>query len=1293
MFANLFRIVVLICTTTIVAFAQNYTEQIELNWTEKTKTFKTGNDKELPFLHFEDAAYDEYQPQIPIFALKIDLRSYGELAARIINPVYAPLTNFDKIDLSNIGSFIELKTDVAFARKKPSGVVSFVPIRQNTSTGQYEKLISAEIQVQVTPKAYAAGVARNTYTSTSQLSQGNIYKFAVNNTGIHKLDYQFLKDMGIDVDNIDPRNIQLLGNGAKQLTESMRVDVTDDLLENAIQVVGEADGSFDPDDYILFYAVGTKYWSYNESNAIFQHNTNIYTDKSHYFIKLNGNTGKRIGSRASLSGSASYTTSAYDALAHHEEDDINLMEQEFALPPSGRIWYGESFLITRKRSFYFPFQNREEAEPINFYNDLAARSFSIGQASLTINNQVIATPNTPSTTSAIYTDFAKGFRFPNTKPVLAGQNITVDIEFSHPSSDAALWLNYITLHARCGLNFTGNQFPFRDTRSIGSPIAAYNLANANNVFIWDVTNPSEVIVQQTTGSGTVSFNVDGTIYREFIAFDGNQFFEPEIVSREAIPNQNLHGITTPPEAIFICHSSLREAADRLAAHRRSHSNMTVDVINVEDIYNEFSSGNQDITALRNFCRMLYSRETSSNPFTHVLLFGIGSFDYKSLGTDRNSENNPNLIPVYQTAESLNPIGTYTSDDYFTLLDSAESMSAYGGLDLAVGRLPAKDNIEANTMVDKIIAYDSDPTFMKEWKNRLVFVADDEDNNLHFNDSERVLKTALLRDSAYNIEKVYLDAYRQVSTSGGSRYPDAKNAFLDALFKGALVVNYLGHGGDNGWTQERIFTSSDVNNLSNGEKLPLFITATCSFAPHDDPLTVSAGELLLLNPSGGAVSLFTTVRVVIASHNERLVRNTFNVIFTKKANGQMPTTGEVMLFAKNNAAINPPLNSRKYALLGDPTMTLAYPKYNVSTTSINGQPTSNQDTIKALQKVTITGQVLDDNGNKVSTFNGLIYPTVFDKEDKLFTLGNDNASYADQFLLRKKIIFKGQASVTNGDFSFSFVVPKDINYVVGDGRISYYAEDNQSLDANGYYDGLMVGGSDQTAVVDNQGPEVLVYMNTEEFARGGLTDKNPTLLVKLYDENGINTVGNGIGHDLSGTVTAPDGSTTTYNLNDFYTSTTDDYKRGSVRYPLKNLPTGLHHVKVQAWDTYNNPGEGDTEFVVAESADLALKQVLNYPNPFTTSTNFQFEHNYPFQDLEVQVQVYTVSGRLIKTIQHDIYAETNTGYRVSDVHWDGLDDYGDRLAKGVYVYKIFVQAAGTTEKAKQVSEFQKLVILK
>ena len=1269
---------------------QSITQAIDIKWTDAPVAYKVSNEYTLYYYDFEGASFDDTQAQIPIWSTLIALDNNATVQARLVNTAYTTISANDLIDLSSI-SDIQINTTVAFKRKQPYVSVSFVPIRKNPSTGQYEKLVSASLQLSTTPISNPSVVQARSFNNNSVLSNGNIYKVSIDKTGIFKLDRSFLTALGVDVDNIDPRMIQVFGNGGKALKESMLGPYVDDLVENTIYVEGESDGSFDPGDFILFYGTGTKTWELSDAVNCgnFVHKNNPYTDNSYYFIKIGTTNGQRVSDRSSVPNT-NYTTDAYDALKHYEVDDVNLMEMEFALPPSGREWYGESFRITRTRDFNFSFTNRIETEPVSITSDLAVRVFSAGAASMSVNGQLLGNVATQATTTYIYTDYAKRLSFPCVPTLYSGQDINTQISLNHSSSAAEMWLNYLTAQARCQLRFSTGLLPFRDFQTVGQGSATYTINNANNVTVWDVTYPNG-IQRVATGSGTLSFGADATVLREFVAFDNNQFYTPTAIG--AVDNQNLHGITSPPEAIFVVHASLLQEAERLAAHRRAHDNMTVDVVDVQDIYNEFSSGKEDVTAIRDFCRMLYERETTTNKFTHLLLFGIGTFDYKSIGSTRTTDNNPNLVPVYETQESMHPINTYTSDDYFALLDSTESMPVFSLLDIAVGRLPAANLTEATALVDKIIAYDSDPSFLRDWKNRISFVADDEDNNLHFYDAEGVASVSSQRDSVYNLEKIYLDAFKQVSTSGGERYPDAKNALLDNLFKGVFVMNYLGHGGEDGWTQERIFTSSDINALNNSDKLPLFITATCSFGPHDDPTNVSAGELLLLNPNGGAISLLTTVRVVIASHNERLVRNTFNVVFNKNFIGENLTTGEVMQLAKNNAAIAPPVNSRKYALLGDPTMKLSYPDYNVLTDSINGAVVSGLDTLGALQRVTISGRIVDDNGNLVNGFNGIIYPTVYDKEDRIYTLGNDDGSFVDDFYLRKKIIFKGKATVSNGLFNYSFVVPKDINYAFGKGKISYYAQNNEDTDANGYYNGLVVGGSYPNAVADNEGPDVLIYMNDESFARGGITDNNPKLLIKLYDENGINTVGNSIGHDLTAKVIDPESNQEEYILNDFYESDIDDFTNGTALYQLKDLAPGVHTVNVKAWDVYNNPGEGSTEFIVAASANLALEHVLNYPNPFTTNTNFQFEHNLPFMNLEVQVQVFTVSGKLIKTINHDVNAEANTGYRVSDINWDGRDDFGDRIGRGVYIYKIFVQAEGTTDKAKQSSEFEKLVILK
>lgn len=1290
-----FRILLLCLAFSSAVTAQVINESIVLNWEEQPRVIPLPGEQQLTRLVFEEAHYGPTQPQLPIFAKQFELPTYGQLQATLVNAQYAPLAEVAAINYPE-RSTLNLETQVTFARKKPVGIVSFVPIRKNPITGQYEKLLSANLQItlQAAPSPLARGGAR-AFATTSKLADGAIYKIAVTSTGVQKIDYNFLKELGVDVDNIDPRKIQLLGQPGAAIPELMNVPIVDDLLENHIVVAGEQDGSFDNNDYILFYGVGPQTWSYNNTSSCspFNHDINPYTNESYYFIKIGSNNGLRMSNRPSAAN-PTYTTNSYDALRFHELEELNLMEKEFALPPSGREWYGESFKITRTRSFSFDFNNRIETEPLVVKSDLAVRAFSNGTASMRVNNTSAGAPvNVIPTNIQIYNDYATRLTFPCVGQVYSGQDINVEISLNHASSSAEMWLNYLSVQARCALNFQGGQLDFRDQRTVGQGVANYQLGGANNVTIWDVSDPSQVRIQEYTGSGTISFAVDATDLHEFVAFDATQFKVP--LARGTVANQNLHAMVTPPDAVFVVHSSFRAEADRLAAHRRAHDNIDVDVINVEDIYNEFSSGSPDVTAIRDFCRMLYERETATNKFTHVCLFGIGSFDYKSIGGDRADQPSQNLVPLYQTPQSLHPTSTYTSDDYFALLDPNEDMLNFGLLDIAVGRLPVATVEEARTVVDKIIRYETHPNTFKDWKNRLCFVADDEDTNKYFYHSEGAIGLVEERDTTYNIEKIYIDAFKQVSTSGGQRYPDAKNALLDVLFKGAFVINYIGHGGEDGWTQERVFTSADINQLNNQDRLPLFITATCSFGPHDNPNIVSAAELLLLNPNNGAASVMTTLRVVIASDNQRLVNETMKVLFTPTADGDMPTTGEVLQMAKNNAGLRPPVNSRKYGLLGDPTMKLAYPNYRVKTTSINGRATTTTttDTLRALQRVTITGEIVDDNGNKMQNFNGTLFPTVFDKPDRLTTLGNDPGSRASAFYVRKKIVFKGQASVTNGNFTFSFVVPKDINYTFGEGKISYYAKNDQLLDASGYHNKIIIGGSMPNAPVDNEGPEVLVYMNTEEFARGGITDNNPNILVLLYDENGINTVGNSIGHDLTSKVMAPDQTEEAYVLNDFYESQKDDYTRGTAIYPLKDLKPGVHTVKVKAWDTYNNPGEGETEFIVAESADMALSHVLNYPNPFTTSTNFQFEHNLPYRNLDIQVQIYTVSGRLIKTIDRAIGAEDNTGYRVADIHWDGLDEFGDRIGKGVYIYKIFVQAQGEENDTKQSSEFQKLVILK
>jgi hypothetical protein len=668
-----------------------------------------------------------------------------------------------------------------------------------------------------------------------------------------------------------------------------------------------------------------------------------------------------------------------------------------------------------------------------------------------------------------------------------------------------------------------------------------------------------------------------------------------------------------------------------------------------------------------------------------LLFGDGSFDPKN---NTKSDENNDLIPVWETEQSFSPIYSFPSDDFFGLLSPDESGQLKGALDIAVGRITARNLNDAQAVVDKIIAYDKDPATLGDWRLRAMYIADDEDSNAHINQADKLANESGAEKDFLNLEKIYFDAYQQVATSGGQRFPDAKAAINSNIFKGALITQYVGHGGPRGWSQERVIDNNDISGWDNPDRYPLIITATCTFGGYDDYSGLSGGEQCLIKEKSGAIALFTTVRSVFIFANNQLTDEVQSVIF-KKQNGRYRSIGEVLRDAKNNLGGDTE-NSRRFTLLGDPSMYLALPEYRVSTTKINGKPvnTAQPDTLRALSAAELEGVVTDTSGNILSNFNGKVNVTIFDKAQTLQTLGQDAGSPIRDFKVQRNVIFKGSASVVNGNFKIKFIVPKDINYAYGFGKISYYAQNGTPLDAAGADERVVIGGN-SGEIQDDEPPIVQAFLNTDAFAFGGITNDDPKVLVKCADDYGMNVSGTSLGHDLTATL---DGNVLeTIVLNDFYESNQDDYKRGQAIYPLQNLSPGKHTLRVKGWDIANNPGEGYTEFVVADDGAAALAHVLNYPNPFTTNTYFQFEHNLAGQVLDVQVSIFTVAGKLVKTILHNAASD---GFRVTDVQWDGRDEYGDPLARGVYVYRVKVRGTDTNgSQTTAESDFEKLVILK
>jgi hypothetical protein len=1258
--------------------------QRTLVWADTPAQWTLSNGDPVEVWKFEGCSYGDDARTIPVFSERFPIAGKSRVTVEVVSVEWQVFNKKTSPDDTVLTDNILVSTRVEQERSSFFGRVKVVPVRKVGNT--FERALSFKLVVRVEPAPLSptADDRGGPFTFNSALSTGDVYKFGVSQTGVYKLDYAYLKnELGITgIENLDPRTIRLYGNGGAMLPEKNSDARPDDLLENAIQVVGENDGKFDPGDYILFYAVGPRPMQYRASATDPELTTrvNLYDNNAWYFLKTGAGTGLRMAEQPSVS--ATYVTEEFDDFARIEDEKTNLLNFNSSTQGSGKRWFGDYFYQSRERSYDFSFPNVVAGSQARIRGEFVGRS-DVGQ---TVRFQVAGATISKSVGS-ISTSNGDGPFVANALLVgtfqPASDKLSVVVQYPEVSAQSEGWLDYIEINVRRQLKMSGSAMTFRDLKTLTQAAALFRISGAvGAVSVWDITNPQTPSVQQAVQNGnTVEFgaNTLGILKNFAVLAEGGTFPKPETTTGK-IANQNLHGLENL-DFVILYHPAFEAQALRLAEHRRAHSGLAVAVANVHDVFNEFSSGGKDPAAIRDFARMLLERNPGK--FEYCLLFGDGSFDPKN---NSNSTDNQDYIPVFETAESFSPINAFPSDDFFALLSPDEGGALTGALDISVGRLVARNTEDAEALVNKIIAYDADPALLGDWHLRSLFIADDEDGNAHINQADKLAVDNANMAPWFNNEKVYFDAYQQVATSAGQRFPDAKAAINSNVFKGNLITHYIGHGGPRGWSQERVVDNNDIAGWDNPNRYPLIITATCTFGGYDDYTTLTGGEQALLKVNAGAVALFTTVRSVYINGNEDLTDAVQSIIF-QKLNGQYRTIGRVLKDAKNKLTADIQ-NARRFTLLGDPAMLLALPEYRVATTKISG-PNGPIDTLRALLPVQLEGVVTDSSGNLLSNFNGKVYVTIFDKEQNLQTLGQDAGSYVRPFKVQRNIIFKGIATVTAGTFNIGFVVPKDINYTYGLGKISYYAENGTPLDAAGSDFSIVIGGN-AGLVKDEQPPLVQVFLNTADFAFGGITNNTPKVLVKCADDYGMNVTGTSLGHDLTAVL---DGNVLeTIVLNEFYQSEQDNAKKGTAIYPLNNLSPGRHTLAVKGWDVANNPGEGYTEFVVAEDGKAALEHVLNYPNPFTTNTYFQFEHNLAGQVLDVQITIFSVAGKLVKSIQKTL--SNNDGFRVTDIQWDGQDDYGDQLARGVYLYRVKVRAtdaAGLNSTAE--SKFEKLVILK
>ena len=1092
----------------------------------------------------------------------------------------------------------------------------------------------------------------------SYFDNGDWYKISVENDGIHRLTYSDLSSFGINLNNLNISSIRIFGNGGGMLSKLNSDPRYDDIVENAIEIVDLNNNEiFESEDYILFYAQSPNRWKFDNTTQQFNFIPHLYSEKTYYFLTISeSEIGKRV-SQYNFNGTPGYFVNSFNSYAIHEQELVNLIG-------SGNSWYGEKFEFQNSYSFNFKAPHISFNSPVYLRTEVAARSLSPSNFKVYLDNNVIQTINIDNILPDYATEYAK--RKSQTANFIASQDeINIGITYFSSIPNSIGWLDCIQLNFRRDLIMIGNQMHFRDIDSKGvGNISEFQVSSTNSSLkIYDVSDPINIkLINSTYINGESRFTASTDTLKEFLAITGDMFFSPSFEGK--IVNQNLHALDGDIEYVIISHPDFLQAANRLADFHFQTSNLNSIVITPDQIYNEFSSGAQDVSAIRDFLRMLYLRDNSS--LKYVLLFGDGSYDPK----DRIA-NNTNYIPTYQSISSLHPTTTYVTDDFYGLLDENEGLFQNDLVDIGIGRIPVSSLEEADNAVNKIKSYYSLDSF-GEWRNIVAFVADDGDaydGNTHMWQADSL---ANIVDDTYktiNIEKFYLDDYTQISTPGGPRSPDMQEDINYRIQKGALLVNYTGHGGELGWTQERILELDQINSWTNQHRLPLFMTATCKFSRFDDPEIKSAGEQVLLNPNGGAIALLSTTRLVYSSPNYNLNTKFIKTLFEKQ-NGETPRLGDI--FKQTKILSGTAVNNRNFSLLGDPALKLAYPTYNIVTTSI-------VDTLNALMEVTISGEIQNDDSIRVSDFNGIVYPTVFDKKIIQTTLGQESCTEMP-YRIQKNIIYKGQATVANGVFSFSFVVPKDINYEYGNGKISYYAvnEGNNLFDANGYDDSFIIGGSASGINYDYEDPNIELFLNNENFVSGGITDENPTLIAFLSDLSGINTVGNGIGHDIVAIL--DDNYSNPFVLNDFYQASQDDYTEGKIEFPFYNLSPGKHTLSLKAWDVFNNSAEATITFFVNDSDNFFISNFLNYPNPFSQVTQFYFEHNQTDRILSIDLNIYSVSGMRVANINKTI---NENGYRIGPINWSARDNVGKKIPAGIYLANLHVNTENGNFASKSI----------
>jgi len=1116
---------------------------------------------------------------------------------------------------------------------------------------------------------YFLGMAFCFAQSPSVLSSGNWFKFSVTADGVVKIDYSLLQNAGVNPDQIDPRNIKIYTSQNGMLPQANNQPRKSDLTEIAIEVSGESDGRFNTNDFILFFGLGPDKYQYNIQKKIFEYQNNLFTDKNFYFLTVESDAGKRLTQSENLS-SIFPLIQQYDDLAFYETDKYNILK-------SGRHWFGEQFDAITEATIRFDISGVIENSDIKLVSHVMAQSITNSSFQVSINNNPVLTQPIvaiPNTNYGIKGRIQADTITLNATSVAAAGRSSQEVKYQFTKGSPGLSVGYLdffllTLNRKIALY--GDQTIFSSSSSLVNSASTFEVASvAANTRVWDVTDPDNVKEQAfSISSDRLNFSTESQSLRIFAVFNPDKVKAPAIEGK--VLNQNLHGITAP-DLIIITHSNFLSEAQRLASHRQNNSGITTQVVTTEQVFNEFGGGKQDVTAIRDFVRFLYDQAGSQ--LKNVLLFGRGSYDYKNrvLG-------NTNYVPIYESRNSLSPLETYGSDDYYTFLEAnegewSESPAQNHTMDVSVGRLPVKTLEEARLVVDKLIEYDSNPSGFGPWQNEILFVADDGDFNIHNSQADQLANSIELLNSNLIAHKFFLDSFDQLNKPSGQSSPAANKALDLDVRKGALIVNYTGHGSERVWMDERILDETLVQSWKNGPQYPLFVTATCEFGRHDDPFQITTGELTLLQKKGGSIGLVTSARPVNSSTNFTLNKAFYESLFTKSQN-KFRELGFVFRETKNKSTSG--VANRNFSLLADPSMHLAMAENDIVFDEVKTNSGSSE--LKGLSHVIIKGHI-EKEAVAQTSFSGELTLTLFSEEVNRVTKGDENPPF--NYSERSNTLFRGKSSIDQGVFEIEFIMPKNIPAELISGKFSGFAFDANGEFANGSSINSLIGGLEPAPVADNTAPSIRLFLGDTTFIPGGIVGPNTKIVAFLSDEHGINLSASPTGNEIKASL---DGSPTVI-LNNYYYSNPDNYKKGSLTYPLDGLEKGKHTLTLSASDTYNNQSTASVDFVVTDGDQIQIEEFSNYPNPFYESTTLEFTHTRPGEDLEAYLTIYDLTG---KEMMNQSFEVISSQYRVTLTQWDGKSATGTKLSQGIYLGKLSVRSQVDGSKNEQ---FTKLIIL-